>query len=72
MAVLADLASLDHVRERADRMTADHNAIALLINNAGADAGRATYRRRPLSADGHLAVAGYLWARVLFRRDLNR
>jgi len=34
-AVLADLASLDHVRELADRITADHNAITLLINNAG-------------------------------------
>jgi NAD(P)-dependent dehydrogenase (short-subunit alcohol dehydrogenase family) len=32
---------------------ADHNAIALLINNAGIGAGRAPYRRRQLSADGH-------------------
>ncbi len=52
-AVLADLASLDQVRELADRITADHNAIALLINNAGIGAGRAPYRRRQLSPDGH-------------------
>lgn len=69
-AVLADLASLDQVRELADRITADHNAIALLINNAGIGAGRPPYRKRQLSADGHelrLAV-NYLAPALLTRR----
>ena len=42
-AVLADLAALDQVHELADRITADHNAITLLINNAGVGAGRPPY-----------------------------
>jgi NAD(P)-dependent dehydrogenase (short-subunit alcohol dehydrogenase family) len=69
-AVLADLASLDQVRELADRITADHNAITLLINNAGVGAGRPPYRKRQLSADGHelrLAV-NYLAPALLARR----
>jgi NAD(P)-dependent dehydrogenase (short-subunit alcohol dehydrogenase family) len=69
-AVLADLASLEQVRELADRITADHNAIALLINNAGVGAGRPPYRKRQLSADGHelrLAV-NYLAPALLARR----
>lgn len=69
-AVLTDLASLDQVRELADRITADHNAISLLINNAGVGAGRPPYRRRQLSADGHelrLAV-NYLAPALLARR----
>lgn len=69
-AVLADLASLDQVRDLADRITADHNAITLLINNAGVGAGRPPYRRRQLSADGHelrLAV-NYLAPALLARR----
>jgi NAD(P)-dependent dehydrogenase (short-subunit alcohol dehydrogenase family) len=69
-AVLADLASLDQVRALADRMTADHDAITLLINNAGVGAGRPPYRKRQLSADGHelrLAV-NYLAPALLARR----
>ena len=69
-AVLADLASLDQVRELADRITADHYAITLLINNAGIGAGRPPYRTRQLSADGHelrLAV-NYLAPALLARR----
>ncbi len=69
-AVLADLASLDQVRKLADRITADHNAITLLINNAGVGAGRPPYRKRQLSADGHelrLAV-NYLAPALLARR----
>jgi NAD(P)-dependent dehydrogenase (short-subunit alcohol dehydrogenase family) len=68
--VLADLASLDRVRELADRITANHNAITLLINNAGVGAGRPPYRKRQLSADGHelrLAV-NYLAPALLARR----
>lgn len=69
-AVLADLASLGQVRELADRITADHDAITLLINNAGVGAGRPPYRKRQLSADGHelrLAV-NYLAPALLARR----
>jgi NAD(P)-dependent dehydrogenase (short-subunit alcohol dehydrogenase family) len=69
-AVLADLASLDQVRELADQITANHNAITLLINNAGVGAGRPPYRKRQLSADGHelrLAV-NYLAPALLARR----
>jgi NAD(P)-dependent dehydrogenase (short-subunit alcohol dehydrogenase family) len=69
-ALLADLASLDQVRELADRITSDHNAITLLINNAGVGAGRPPYRKRQLSVDGHelrLAV-NYLAPALLARR----
>ena len=72
-AVLADLASLDQVRALADRITADHNAITLLINNAGVGAGRPPYRKRQLSADGHelrLAV-NYLAPALLARRLIS-
>ena len=70
-AVLADLASLDRVRELADRITADHNAITLLVNNAGVGAGRPPYRRRQLSADGHeLRLAVNYLAPVLLARRL--
>jgi NAD(P)-dependent dehydrogenase (short-subunit alcohol dehydrogenase family) len=69
-AVLADLASLDQVGDLADRVAADHNAMTLLINNAGVGAGRPPYRKRQLSADGHelrLAV-NYLAPALLTRR----
>jgi NAD(P)-dependent dehydrogenase (short-subunit alcohol dehydrogenase family) len=68
--VLADLASLGQVRELADRITSDHSAVTLLINNAGVGAGRPPYRKRQLSADGHelrLAV-NYLAPALLARR----
>jgi NAD(P)-dependent dehydrogenase (short-subunit alcohol dehydrogenase family) len=73
-AVLADLASLDQVRELADWITADHHAITLLVNNAGVGAGRPPYRKRQLSADGHelrLAV-NYLAPALLARRLIPR
>jgi NAD(P)-dependent dehydrogenase (short-subunit alcohol dehydrogenase family) len=69
-AMLADLASLDQVGELADQITADHDGITLLINNAGVGAGRPPYRKRQLSADGHelrLAV-NYLAPALLARR----
>jgi hypothetical protein len=44
-AALADLASLDHVRKLADRITSDHDAITLLINNAEIGGGRSPCRR---------------------------
>ena len=69
-AVLADLASLGQVQELADRVSTDHDAIALLVNNAGVGAGRPPYRKRQLSADGHelrLAV-NYLAPALLSRR----
>jgi len=46
-AALADLASLDQARELADQVTADHGALALLVNNAGIGAGRPPYRSLP-------------------------
>jgi len=69
-AVLADLASLDEVRVLADRVTADHGSIALLVNNAGIGAGRPPYRRRQLSADGHELrfAVNYLAPALLARR----
>lgn len=70
-AVLADLASLDQVRLLADRVTADHGSITLLVNNAGVGAGRPPYRRRQLSADGHeLRFAVNYLAPVLLARRL--
>jgi NAD(P)-dependent dehydrogenase (short-subunit alcohol dehydrogenase family) len=50
---LADLASLEQTHALAERVSADHGAIQLLVNNAGIGAGRPPYRRRRLSADGH-------------------
>jgi len=69
-AVLADLASLEQVCELADQVSAGHDTIALLVNNAGVGAGRPPYRKRQLSADGHelrLAV-NYLAPALLARR----
>jgi NAD(P)-dependent dehydrogenase (short-subunit alcohol dehydrogenase family) len=68
-AVLADLASLEQVRKLAAEVTAGHEALALLVNNAGIGAGRPPYRKRQLSADGHelrLAV-NYLAPALLAR-----
>jgi NAD(P)-dependent dehydrogenase (short-subunit alcohol dehydrogenase family) len=68
--VLADLASLQQTRELADQVSADHDAITLLVNNAGVGAGRPPYRKRQLSTDGHelrLAV-NYLAPALLARR----
>jgi NAD(P)-dependent dehydrogenase (short-subunit alcohol dehydrogenase family) len=69
-AVIADLASLDQARKLADQVSADHGAIALLVNNAGVGAGRPPYRKRELSADGHELrfAVNYLAPALLGRR----
>jgi NAD(P)-dependent dehydrogenase (short-subunit alcohol dehydrogenase family) len=68
---LADLASLARVRELADRVTDEHGAVGLLVNNAGVGAGRPPYRRRRLSEDGHeLRFAVNYLAPVLLTRRL--
>ncbi len=70
-AVLADLASLEQARELADQVSGTHDAIALLVNNAGVGAGRPPYRKRRLSADGHeLRLAVNYLAPVLLARRL--
>jgi NAD(P)-dependent dehydrogenase (short-subunit alcohol dehydrogenase family) len=70
-AVLADLSSLQQVRGLADQLNAEHDAIALLINNAGIGAGRPPYRKRQLSPDGHeLRFAVNYLAPVLLTRRL--
>jgi NAD(P)-dependent dehydrogenase (short-subunit alcohol dehydrogenase family) len=69
-AYLADLGSLEQVRELADRVGADHGAIQLLVNNAGVGAGRPPYRKRQLSVDGHeLRFAVNYLAPVLLARQ---
>jgi NAD(P)-dependent dehydrogenase (short-subunit alcohol dehydrogenase family) len=68
-AVLADLSSLAQVRMLVDRVSGDHGAVALLVNNAGLGAGKPPYRKRQLSQDGHelrLAV-NYLAPALLAR-----
>jgi NAD(P)-dependent dehydrogenase (short-subunit alcohol dehydrogenase family) len=68
---LADLGSLEQARELADRVTADHGAIQLLVNNAGLGAGKPPYRKRQLSTDGHeLRFAVNYLAPVLLARQL--
>jgi NAD(P)-dependent dehydrogenase (short-subunit alcohol dehydrogenase family) len=47
---LADFGSLDHVRELAGRILAEHDRLDVLVNNAGLGAGRS---ERELSGDGH-------------------
>lgn len=70
-AYLADLGSLDQARDLADRVSADHGAVDLLVNNAGIGAGKPPYRRRRLSADGHeLRFAVNYLAPVLLARRL--
>jgi NAD(P)-dependent dehydrogenase (short-subunit alcohol dehydrogenase family) len=69
---LADLGSLAQARELANRVSADHGRLRLLINNAGIGAGRPPYRRRRLSADGHeLRFAVNYLAPVLLARRLT-
>lgn len=67
---LADLGSLEQTHALAERVTADHPAIQLLVNNAGVGAGRPPYRRRRLSADGHELrfAVNYLAPALLARR----
>lgn len=70
-ALIADLASLDRVRDLADRVAAAHKAVSLLVNNAGVGAGRPPYRKRRLSDDGHeLRFAVNYLAPVLLARRL--
>ncbi|MFI5605737.1 SDR family NAD(P)-dependent oxidoreductase [Amycolatopsis sp. NPDC051903] len=66
-ACLADLRSLAHVRDLAERV----GEVGLLVNNAGVGAGRPPYRKRELSADGHeLRLAVNYLAPVLLTRRL--
>jgi NAD(P)-dependent dehydrogenase (short-subunit alcohol dehydrogenase family) len=69
---LADLDSLQQTRALAQRVSSDHPAIHLLINNAGIGPGRPPYRKRNLSADGHELrfAVNYLAAALLARRLL--
>jgi NAD(P)-dependent dehydrogenase (short-subunit alcohol dehydrogenase family) len=69
-ALLADLASLEQVRDLADQVLARHDAITLLVNNAGIGAGKPPYRKRQLSADGHELrfAVNYLAPALLARR----
>src|SRR5262249_50823000 len=70
-AYLADFCSLEQARELADRVSADHGAIQLLVNNAGIGAGKPPYRKRHLSTDGHeLRFAVNYLAPVLLARRL--
>lgn len=67
--VMADFSSLAQVRMLADRVSGDHGAVALLVNNAGLGAGRPPYRKRQLSQDGHeLRFAVNYLAPVLLAR----
>jgi NAD(P)-dependent dehydrogenase (short-subunit alcohol dehydrogenase family) len=67
---LADLSLLEQTRALADRVSSDHAAIHLLINNAGIGPGRPPYRKRILSADGHELrfAVNYLAPALLARR----
>lgn len=67
---LADLSSLEQTRALAKRVSSDHAAIHLLINNAGLGPGRPPYRKRILSADGHELrfAVNYLAPALLARR----
>jgi NAD(P)-dependent dehydrogenase (short-subunit alcohol dehydrogenase family) len=49
----ADLSSLDQVRDLAAQVTARHEQLDVLINNAGIGSGRRGQRQRELSADGY-------------------
>lgn len=70
-AYLGELDSLDQVRRLADRVRNDHNAIGLLVNNAGIGAGRPPYRKRQITGDGHeLRFAVNYLAPVLLARRL--
>ena len=68
---LADFSSLAEVRSLADEVQANHDALDVLINNAGVGVGRRGETRRDLSRDGYelrFAVnhlAPYLLTRLL-------
>ncbi len=65
---LADLASLEEVRDLADRVAADHDALHVLVSNAGVGASD----ERALSHDGHELrfAVNYLAGFLLTRRLL--
>jgi NAD(P)-dependent dehydrogenase (short-subunit alcohol dehydrogenase family) len=67
---LADLSSLEQTRALAEKVSSEHAAIHLLINNAGVGPGRPPYRKRILSADGHELrfAVNYLAPTLLARR----
>lgn len=68
---LADFSSLAEVRRLADEVQANHDALDVLINNAGVGAGRRGETRRELSRDGYELrfaanyLAPYLLTRLL-------
>lgn len=70
----ADLASLDEVRDLADRVMTDHEHLDALVNNAGIGTTTGGSREREVSRDGYelrFAVnylAGYLLTRLLLPR----
>lgn len=68
---VANLASLAEVRDLADRISTDHPALHVLINNAGIGAGPPPYTTRELSEDGYeLRFAVNYLAPVLLTRLL--
>jgi NAD(P)-dependent dehydrogenase (short-subunit alcohol dehydrogenase family) len=50
---VADFSSLEEVRRLADEVTADHDRLDVLVNNAGIGAGRRGETSRDLSRDGY-------------------
>ena len=50
---VADFSSLEEVRWLADKITADHDRLDVLVNNAGIGAGRRGETSRDLSRDGY-------------------
>ena len=50
---VADFSSLDEVHRLADEITADHDRLDVLVNNAGIGAGRRGETSRASSQDGH-------------------
>jgi NAD(P)-dependent dehydrogenase (short-subunit alcohol dehydrogenase family) len=71
---LADLSSLEETRALAGRVSSNHEAVQLLINNAGLGPGRPPYRKRILSADGQELrfAVNYLAPALLARRLVPR
>lgn len=69
--LVADLSSLARVRELALEVRARNRPLHVLINNAGIGAGRAPYKQRETSAEGHeLRLAVNYLAPVLLTRLL--
>ncbi|MCD9878938.1 SDR family NAD(P)-dependent oxidoreductase [Streptomyces guryensis] len=68
---LADLADLAQVRTLAQRVSADHPELTILVNNAGVGGGPPPHKKRELSTDGYeLRFAVNYLAPVLLTRLL--